>query len=167
MLAWILNMGFAAGGGQAPPPPTPPTVLPGGSSRRRGSVWEPSVAFAIAAARAEREAWYEAQKPTVGKSHHPAAKAAKAPAKPVDRRAEVLFLTLEAVQLAIKRAETKWLRDALRRVEREEQEKLAALAREEIEAAQTIMTILMGRREPIGDEEAAAILMNMLMSVKH
>jgi hypothetical protein len=161
-------MGFAAGGSQQPPPPPPPAVLPGGSSRRRGSVWEPSVAFAIAAAKEEQRLWREAQKPARPLSH-PAAKAGKTAAKPVDRRAEVLFLTLEAVQLAIKRAETKWLREALRRVEAEEQAKLVALAREEQEAAEAVMLLMLGatRHHPVTDEEAAAALMNMLMNVRH
>jgi hypothetical protein len=167
MLLLLFNRNLAAGKFAAPTPPVT-TSLPGGSQRRRGSVWEPSVAFAIAAAQEERRLWRETQeaaKAPVRKRR--SATSTKILAKPTDKIADLLFLTLEAVQLAIKRAETEQLRDALRKIEREEQEKLAALAREEIEAAQVIMTILMGRKEPIGDEEAAAILMNMLMNVKH
>lgn len=100
-------------------------------------------------------------------------------------RHEALFDRIEVVQLAIKRANSARVKAALRVIEEEEQTKLAALAREELaaatgvvrsiraareelEAAQAMLLIMaQGRREPIGDEEAAAILMNMLMNVKH
>jgi hypothetical protein len=162
MLAWLMNLGFGLGG--TPPQQSTP-AQGGGGHRRRGSIWEPSVAAAIAAAQAERRALRESQK-VVTPVRHPATRTSAT--KPATPLYDLLFLTLEAVQLAIKRADSEWLRQALRRVEAEEQAKLAALAREEVEAAQAIMLILaQGRREPIGDEEAAAILMNMLMNVRH
>jgi hypothetical protein len=174
LLLFTNLLGNAAGGFHAPTPP-PPTNLPGGSQRRRGALWEPSVAFAIAAAQEERRLWREAH----------AAPAPKHPSARVAPPAAALFERIEVVQLAIKRAHSARVKAALRVIEEEEQTKLAALAREELaaatgvvrsikaareelEAAQAIMLILaQGRREPIGDEEAAAILMNMLMNVKH
>jgi hypothetical protein len=176
LLLFTNLLGDAAGKGSGPAPTPPPTSLPGGSQRRRGGIWEPSVAFAIAAAQEERRLWRIEHEPR--KPKHPAAR----PERPAVAAA---FERLEVVQLALRRAKHDELKRALRVLEEEEQAKLAALAREELEAATGVvrsikaareeleaaqaMLLIMaqGRREPIGDEEAAAILMNMLMTVKH
>ena len=53
MLAWVMNLGFAAGG-HAPQPPVLGTST-GGGGHRRGSIWEPRVDLIIAEAKARRE----------------------------------------------------------------------------------------------------------------
>lgn len=94
MLAWLMNLGFAAGGSRQPQPPATPAALPGGSSRRRGSIWEPRVELAILEHQREI-ALFEAQEKVLQQQLEPRRKRDK---KALPLSAEQRSRVLEALQ---------------------------------------------------------------------